>query len=160
MIEQRVNGTAVKGWRGIALIAAVAAAAIAGSCAFTALEPRLGSASGILFLFYGALIAWFLLNRYVLSFVYTCKNGCLRISRAYGKRERFMLDVWLNSVKSFGDPEDVRRRFPSAKIRRAVRGACPIKPMAVAYTENGRYAILILQPDEALRGAIVGALKK
>ena len=37
---------------------------------------------------------------------------------------------------------------------------CPIEPLAVAYNDAGRIAIMVLQPEDALRQVIVKAAKK
>ena len=160
MIEQRVEGPALRGLRGVGLIALVAAALFVGSAAFSCLERYIGNLSSLLFILCGCAVAWLLLNRYVLGFVYTCANGCLRICRAYGKRERFMLDVWLNGIRACGELEDIRNRFPGAKVHRATKSNCPIPPLAVAFNDAGRTAILLLQPDAPLKDVIVGAVRR
>ncbi|MBR1560029.1 MAG: hypothetical protein IJ646_07280 [Clostridia bacterium] len=160
MLEQRVENPAPSGLKGVALIALVAAAVLAGSNFFYFIGQWIGTASSILFLLYGALVAWLLLDRYVLKFIYTCDGNCLRVCRAYGNRERFMADVWLNGVQACGTLDDMRRRFPGAKVQRATKRECPLEPLAVAYNDAGRTAIMVLQPNEELRKIIVKAVKR
>lgn len=160
MLEQRVQGPSLKGLRGVGLIALVAVALFIASAAFSALEGVVGTAASLLFLLFGGAVAWLLLNRYVLGYIYTCANGCLRVCRTYGKREWLMVDVWLNGVKACGAPEAMKRRFPGARRHRATKSACPIEPLAVAFNDAGRTAILVLQPEPALREMIVEAVKK
>ena len=160
MIEQRVQNRSMKGWRGFALVLAVAALVVVGSVFFSFLERWIGRASSLLFILFGCVVAWFLLDWYVLDYLYTCAGGCLRICRVYGKRERFMLDVWLNSIQAYGSLEAMKRRFPDAKVQRAVKQECPLAPLAVAYTDDGRTRILLIQPDQPLREAIQRTLKK
>lgn len=160
MHEQRVEHRSMKGVRGFALVALTALAVLAGSSFFAFLERYIGNAASLLFILYGCLIAWLLLDRFVLSFVYSCSNGCLRVRRAYGKRQRPMADVWLNGVQACGSLDDMRKRFPGAKVHRAVKQGCPIEPLAVAYNDAGKTAILLLQPDEPLRRMIVAAVRR
>ena len=160
MIEQRVDNGVLRGWRGPALIAVVAGAVLLGSAAFNGLGRYIGRASSWLFIAYGGLIAWYLLDRYVLAFVYTCDGSCLRVRRAYGRYERPMAEAWLSSALACGSLEAMRRRFPGARVQRAVRKKCLIAPLALAYGAAGGTAILLLQPDDRLRGAILRAVKK
>lgn len=159
MIEQRIAHPPLTGWRGPALILTIAAAMFVGSALFSALEGVMGRASSALFIVYGIGVAWYLLNRYVMTVVYTCKGSCLRVCRAYGKYERLMLDVWLNNVKACGTLDAMQRRFPDARVRRAIRKDCPIEPLAVAHAESGKIAILLIQPEAALREVILKAVK-
>ena len=159
MIEQRIAHSPIKGWRGPALILAIAAAMMAGSVLFSALEGMLGRASSALFLIYGMAVAWFLLNRYVMAIVYTCQGGCLRVCRAYGQYERLMIDVWLNNIKACGTLEAMCKRFPGARVRRAVRSDCSLEALAVAHADAGRMSILLIQPDDALREVILKTVK-
>ena len=161
MIEQRVEHRSLAGWRGVALIFAVALFVVALSNFFYAMERVIGSmAASFLFILCGMGVAGFLLNRYVLGYLYVCENGCLHVSRVYGKRHRPMADIWLNGVQACGEPDAIRKRFPGAKIQRATRADCPLSPMAVAYRDDGRTAILLLQPNDALREALIKAAKK
>ena len=151
MIRQRVEHAPLTGWRGVALILLIALLVIALSNIFSALERVLGSmAASFLFILCGMAVAGFLLNRYVLGYLYVCENGCLHVSRVYGKRHRPMADIWLNGVQACGEPDAIRKRFPGAKIQRATRADCPLSPMAVAYRDDGQTAILLLQPNDAL----------
>ena len=160
MIEQRVENRSLQGWRGFALVLVVAVAIIFVSNFFYMLERRIGHAASVLFIALGCAVAWFLLEWYVKGFKYVCDGGLLRVSRTYGKRERFMLEVWLSGVSACGSLEDMKRRFPGAKVRRAAKHACPIEPLAVAYNEAGKQAILVIQPEERLKRIIVDAVKK
>ena len=115
MLRQTVTNRRPDALRGLGVIALTALAVIAGSAFFTRLGPTLGSAASMGFLLYGAAIAWFLLNWYVMGFVYTANDDCLRVCRFYGKRERFMADVWLNQLLASGAEEEMKR--PAAMAR-------------------------------------------
>ena len=160
MHEQRVTNRPVAGMRGVALIALIAASVIVGSNFFYFIGRWIGSASSILFILYGMFIAWLLLDWYVKGYIYTCGNGCLRVCRSYGRYERFMADIWLNGVQACGTLDDMKRRFPAAKVQRAVKPECPLESLAVAYNDAGRTAIMVLQPDAAMREAVLRAVRK
>ena len=160
MIEQRIQNRSLQGWRGIALVLATALAVVLGSSLLHALEPRIGTASSVLFIAYGCAIAWFLLHWFVMGFIYHCDGSCLRVYRVYGKRRRPMLEIWLNSVRACGEPEEMKRRFPGARMQRAVRRECPIAPLALAWNDGGKAALLLFQPDDAMRAAVMAAAKR
>ena len=159
MLEQRVTNRPVKGMKGVGLIALIALAVIVGSNFFYFLGQWIGSIASALFIVYGIAIAWLLLDWYVLGFVYTCDKGCIRICRTYGRYERFMADVWLNGIQACGPLDVMKSRFPGAKVQKATRPECDIEPLAVVYNDAGRTAILLMQPDDALRAVILKAVK-
>ncbi len=159
MHSQRIQNRQPKGLRGVGLVLLVALAAVAGSAFFTRLQPRLGATASLLFIVYGCAIAYFLLNWYAMSFIYTATDDVLRVCRAYGKRERFMVDVWLNQVVAYGTPEEIKARCPDAPVTQAVRAQCEWEPLALAYRQEGKARILVLQPDEAMRKHLIGAIK-
>ena len=160
MIQQRVEGHSWKGWRGIALVAVIAAAVVLGSMFFSWLGRYIGGISAPLFIVYGILIAWFLLDCVVMAFTYTSNGSSLRVCRAYGRRERLMTEIWLNGLQACGSLADMQKRFHGAKVQRAVKRGCSIEPVAVAYNAAGRTELLVIQPNDALRKAIRAALKK
>ena len=160
MIEQRVDGPSLKGWRGVALIAALALLVILLSRLFEWLSRWLGGASSLLFLASGAALAWFMMHRFVMGFVYTCDGSCLRVSRVYGKRRLLAQEIWLSTIRACGDPEKLRARFPGARVRWAVRPECPLEPLAIAYGDGGKTSILLLQPDERLQALLTEAARK
>lgn len=155
MLEQKLRNRQPTPLAGAGIVALAALAAIAGSAFFTRLQPHIGIMASVGFIAYGCAIAWALLNWYALTFVYTANADCLRVCRAYGKRERFMVDVWLNRVLAYGAPEDVKRRYPDARVYRATRSECAFEPLALAYRDSDRTAILVLQPDDAMRAFLL-----
>ena len=159
MYKQQVKGPSLSGLKGILLVLGAVAAAILGSAFFTRLSLTIGRSASIAFIAYCCLIAWFLLSYYVMGFVYTCTDDCLRVCRTYGKRERFMCDVWLNMVQGYGSPEDIAKRFPDARIEKAVKERCDIEHFAIAYKTDGRVAVLHIQPDEKMKTMIVDGIK-
>ncbi|MBR1820080.1 MAG: hypothetical protein IJ769_00505 [Clostridia bacterium] len=160
MLQQKIQNRQPDALRGIGLVLLIALAAVAGSAFFSRLEARLGTLASLLFILYGCAIAWFLLNWYAMSFIYTATADCLRVCRAYGKRERFMADVWLNQVVAYGTPDEVKRRCPDAHATHATRSQCAFEPLALAYKEDGKTRVIVIQPDDALRAHLTKALKK
>ena len=159
MHRQKIQNRQPSALQGIGLVLIVALAAVAGSAFFSRLESRLGTTASLLFILYGCAIAWGLLNWYGMSFIYTATDDVLRVCRAYGKRERFMVDVWLNQVVAYGAPEEVRERCPGASVTQATRSQCALEPLALAYREDGRTRIIVVQPDDALRAHLMKVLK-
>jgi hypothetical protein len=159
MRTQKIQNRQPSALQGVGLVLLVALAAVAGSLFFTRLEARLGRAASLLFILYGCAIAWFLLDWYVLCFIFTASADCLRVCRAYGKRERFIMDVRMSQVTAYGAPDDVKRRFPNARVTRATRPQCDFEPLALAFRQEGRDAILVLQPNEALRAHLIEAIR-
>ena len=159
-MRQRIQNRQPSALGGAGLILLVAAAVLLGSAAFSRLAARVGPAASLGFIIYGAAIAWFLMNWFVLAFVYALDGGRLRVCRAYGRRERLMCDVWLNRVRAYGTPEEMRQRFPAARAVRATRPQCPLAPLALAYSDGARDAILVLQPDDDMREALIAALRR
>jgi hypothetical protein len=144
----------------VGLVLLIALAAMAGSAFFSLLERRIGVLASVLFIAYGCAIAWFLLDWYALSYVYTATDDCLRICRAYGKRERFAADVWLNRVVAWGAPDEMKRRYPQAKALHATRAQCPYEPLALVYQNSGGLAVAVIQPDDAMRRHILDAVRQ
>lgn len=155
MLQQKVSNRQPTALQGLGLVALILLAAAVGSAFFTLLSARLGTMASLLFIAYGCAIAWFLLNWYGMSFLYTATADCLRVCRVYGKRERFMVDVWLNRVVTYGTLEEVQRRCPGAPVTRATRAQCPLEVLALGYRDSDRTAILLIQPDDAMRRHLI-----
>ena len=160
MLEQKLRNRQPTALQGVGLILLIALATIAGSAFFSLMQRRIGVLASALFILYGCAIAWFLLNWYALSFIYTATDDCLRICRAYGKRERFAADVWLNRVVAWGAPDEMKRRYPQAKALHATRAQCPYEPLALVYQNSGGLAVAVIQPDDAMRRHILDAVRQ
>ena len=127
MLSQKLQNKQPTPLQGVGLVLVIALAAVAGSAFFTRLTPRLGSLASLLFIAYGCAIAYFLLNWYGMSFLYTATDDCLRLCRAYGKRERFMADVWLNQVVAYGTPEEIKQKAEASRRPRHPRHPHPVR---------------------------------
>ena len=160
MLQQKLRNRQPTALQGVGLVLLIALAAMAGSAFFSLLERRIGVLASVLFLAYGCAIAWFLLDWYALSFVYTATDDVLRICRAYGKRERFAADIWLNRVEAWGTPEAMKQRYPQAKVLNATRSQCPYEPLALVYRDSDSLNIAVIQPDDAMRRHILDAVRQ
>ena len=160
MLEQRLRNRQPTALQGVGLILLIALAVFAGSAFFTLLQRRIGALSSALFIAFGCAVAWFLLNWFALSFVYTATDDVLRISRAYGKRERFAADIWLNRVEAWGAPEAMKQRYPGARVLNATRAQCEYEPLALVYRDSDSLAIAVIQPDDAMRRHLLAAIRR
>jgi len=160
MLKQRVRNRQPTALQGVGLILLIALAVFVGSAFFTLMQRRIGALSSALFIAYGCAIAWFLLNWYALSFVYTATDDVLRICRAYGKRERFAADIWLNKVEAWGEPEVMKQRYPQAKVLNATRAQCEFEPLALVYRDSDSLNMAVIQPTDAMRAHLLGAIRK
>ena len=160
MLVQKLRNRQPTALQGLGLVLLIALAAAAGSAFFTLMQRRIGVLASVLFIAYGCAIAWFLLNWYGLSYVYTATADCLRICRAYGKRERFLADVWLNRVVATGTLEAMKQRCPGARVIRATKAQCPFEPMALAFRDSDSTAILVIQPDEEMKRFLTEKIRK
>ena len=79
MLRQKIQNRQPNPLQGVGLVLLVALAAVGGSVFFTRLQARLGTTASLLFILYGCAIAWFLLNWYGMSFIYTVTDDCLRL---------------------------------------------------------------------------------
>ena len=160
MLQQKLQNRQPNALEGLGVVLGIAVAAVAGSMFFTRLQPRLGTLASLGFIAYGCAIAWFLLYWYVQGFIYTANDDCLRVCRTYGKRERFMADVWLNQVTAYGPLEEVKARCPGAHVANATRSQCPFEPLALAYRTGGKDEIIVIQPDDPMRKHLLGKIKR
>ena len=80
MLQQKLRNRQPTALQGVGLVLLIALAAMAGSAFFSLLERRIGVLASVLFIAYGCAIAWFLLDWYALSYVYTATDDCLRMA--------------------------------------------------------------------------------
>lgn len=158
MYRQLNQNPPIKGMRGLLIVVGIVAAVWLDSLLaqlLTAVVSEL--VASVFFWGLGVLIALFILRRYVMGYSYSLSSSLLRISHAYGRHERLIEDVYLNAIVSSGSPEAVAKRYPDARVRRAVLPGNPAAPFAVAYRDDGRIVIFHLQPDERIREALEAA---
>lgn len=160
MYRQLNRRPPIKGLRGVLVVLAIVAAVWLDSLLAQLLAGVNELVAAVLFWGLGALAALYVLRRFVLGYSYAISSTLLRVSHNYGRYERLMEDISLNSVVCAGEPEDVARRCPDARVRRAVLRSNPAPTFAVAYRDDGKIRILHLQPDERVRAALEAAGKK
>jgi len=115
------------------------------------LIPLVGrTVAEIFFWLVGALIAWWFLRTYVVKYSYEMTEDVLRLNRMYGKRERFIADIYLNRLLYVGSLEEAKKRNPNAKIVRAMQSTCKIPPTAIAYKTASDITIALIQANDEL----------
>lgn len=160
MYRQLNRRPPIKGLRGLTVVLGIVAVVWLDSILAQLLAGLNELVAAILFWGLGALVALIVLRRFIMGYSYALSSSLLRLSHAYGRYERLMEDVYLNSVVLAGEPEAVTKRYPDARVRRAVLPQNPAPAFAVAYRDDGKIRILHLQPDERVRAALEAAGKR
>ena len=152
MHQHKVKNPPLKTLQGIGIVTLLVLGIVADSLLTSLLIPLIGEAfsSAIFWIAGGALALW-TMRRFVLCYTYVMHENQFYISSAYGRYERMMADIYFNNILASGTEAEMRERYPDAKVTRATRPKCPLKPMALACRDNGRAVIFILQPDDYLR---------
>ena len=157
---QEVRGKSLAGLRGVAVVAGVVAAIWLLSRLLTVLQAFIGyTAASILLWLCGILLALWILRRFVMGYRYELNGEELALGRLYGRRVRFMDRLLLRSAVACGSLENMKKRWPDAEVERAVCGNCPMEEMAVVFKADS-VKIVVLQPDDAFRSAIIKAVKE
>lgn len=158
---QQIRNAKMSALKGIGVVLALLAVILLVSVVTELITPLVGSlAATILFWGAGIAVALWTMRRFVLTYTYALGPNVLRISFAYGRYERIMTDLYLNNILNAGSLDDMRARYPNARVNRATRPACSIPALAVAARDNGKPAIFLLQPDDTIRAALEETAKK
>ena len=158
-VIQEVKPRPLSGWKGAALVLGIVAFLCALAMGLSALQEIIGYAAASLSLWgVGIALGLWGMRRFVMGYRYVLDGEELRVSHLYGKRVRFLDCVLLRSAVACGTPEEMRLRFPNARVVRAVKKDCALAVMAVAFRAED-VKILCLQPSDDLRAAIVRAVK-
>lgn len=117
------------------------------------------AASSLAFWVLGGLIAWGVLRIYIVKYSYELGDEVLRLTRAYGKRERHIDDIYLNNLVFLGTPEEAGKRFPNARRVKAVhaRGEYPV--VALGYKASDGHRIALIQANDELKNALRARIK-
>jgi len=161
-MKQTVAHKKLRPWQGILLILAVIAALVLIKFLLSALLMNLigYTACSVAFWVIGAAIAYWVFRRYIATYTYDLSADVLRLCRSYGKRERFICDIYLNRVLFVGTAEDARKKFGKTGTVRAMRGCDHLPVTAIVYdSADGRRTALI-QADDELKGALVNRMKR
>ena len=54
----------------------------------------------------------------------------------------------------------MKQRYPQAKVLQATRAQCPYAPLALVYKDSDSLAMAVIQPDDAMRKHLLGAIRK
>lgn len=124
------------------------------------IAARVGAtAASIGFWVIGGLLAWLVLRVFIVTYSYEIGGGVLRLCRHYGKRERFIEDIYLNRIEFVGTPEEAKERFPNAKTVSAVHGSEKLPVTAVVYKTADGLRIARLQANDELKRMLVEQVK-
>ena len=161
MHQQKICSPRLNILQGLGAVLGILAVIFAASVITSMLVPVIGNtAATIIFWAIGVSVALWTMRRFVLSYTYALGPNVLRISFAYGRYERVMNDLYFNNILNAGTLEDMRARYPSARVNRATRPACAFPELAIAVRDDGKPAIYLLQPDETIRETIEDVAKK
>ena len=161
-MEQRLAGPKLKVWQGCLLVLLVAVFLFAAQFVLTFLQYALTyfrildgqtayTIASVAYWLLGGLLGLKFLRDYVQNFLYTANTKQLQVERIYGPgRPRFMEDVYFSRLKALGEVEEIKKRFPGAKL--------PVK--AVAYDSTEGMKILLIQPNEELWAHLHAALRE
>ena len=170
-MEQRLAGPKLKVWQGCLLVLLVAVFLFAAQFVLTFLQYALTyfrildgqtayTIASVAYWLLGGLLGLKFLRDYVQNFLYTANTKQLQVERIYGPgRPRFMEDVYFSRLKALGEVEEIKKRFPGAKVQRATlrRATLPVK--AVAYDSAEGMKLLLFQPDGELCALLQAVLK-
>jgi len=117
------------------------------------------TAASLGFWILGGLVAWQVLRVYIVSFVYELGEDVLRLSRKYGKRERFIEDIYLNNLVYVGAPAEAKKRHPQARKVGAVHVGCKESVTAVVYRTSSGMRVAHIQANDELRAKLVARAK-
>lgn len=118
------------------------------------------TAAAICFWVVGGLIALWMLRTFVVVYTYELGDNVLRLCRKYGKRERFIEDIYLTRITFVGTSEEAKRRNPKAAVVKAIHSAVKTEPTAVVFDTSENTKIAVLQADTALRAKLVEIVRE
>ena len=145
---QKIRNRKLGALKGLGVVLAIFAALFVVTFITQFLIPFIGEGpSSLLFWGVGALIALWTMRRFVLTYSYGLGTNVLRVTFA-------------NNILNAGALDDMRARYPNAKVNRATRPGCEIEHLAVAAKDNGVVSIYLLQPDGVIREKLEEVAKK
>lgn len=124
------------------------------------LDARAGYVVGCLaFWGLGGLLAWQVLRVYVSRVSYELGDEVLRLCRLYGKKERFIEDIYLSRLLFVGSREDAQGRYGKLPLTRALHPSGKLPVTALVYKTSAGTRMALIQADAALKAALVGRVK-
>lgn len=161
-MKQTVAHKKLSTLHGLALVAGLIAALILlNYVVLGVLAAHIGNkASSIAFWVLGCLIAWVVLNVYVLKYSYELGDDVLQLTRSYGKRERFIENIYLRQLVFMGKPEEAQKRWPNARKVRALHLKGENLTIALVYKASDGHRIALIQANDALKAELALRMKE
>ena len=159
---QIVGKNGLKGWQGLLVVLVVLVSIYALNAVFTfftvlGLDYLIGS---ILFWGFGVGIAVFLFYRFAIVYRYDIGEVKLVLSRVYIKNPRVMEEILTREIVFLGTPEEAKKRYPDASVRRALthRAADPVR--ALVYVRGKSPRVILFEPNAEMCEAIQAFVRK
>ena len=118
------------------------------------------TAASIGFWIIGRLLALYVLRVYVVRYGYEIDGGVLRLTRSYGKRERFIEDIYLRQIVFTGAPEAAKKRWPENRRVRALYCRSELPTLAVVYKSGDGVKTALIQADAETKAQLDAAAKE
>ena len=159
-MQQRIQNKQPSALQGLLLVIGIVALFAALSFVCSVVQAYLNQTLGsVLFWAAGAAVAYAVLREIVMGYQYTYNGMVLRIERIYGSRARFVEDIAVRRLRGMGTLEELKAKFPGAKVVRATRRQCSLPEVAVAYEDGGNVRIALIQPNDEMREVLLRHLK-
>lgn len=107
----------------------------------------------------GGAIAWQVLRVYVARVSYELGEDVLRLCRLYGKKERFIEDIYLSQLLFVGSREEAQKRYGKLPLTKALHPSSDLPVAALVYKNSAGTRMALIQADDALKAALVDRIK-
>lgn len=160
-MKQIVAHKKIGALQGILIVAGLAAAlALLNYLVLGYLAYYIGNgASSIAFWVLGGLIAWGVLRIYIVKYSYELGDEALRLTRAYGRRERYIDDIYLHQMLFVGKPDEAKKKWPNARLVKAIHAKGEDTVTAIVYRASDGNRIALLQPNAELKQMLTVRMK-
>lgn len=155
--QQSVKNKPLSNLAGLAIIVGIVALLYCVTIILRAFQNRFGlsySSASVLLWVIGGAMAFVMVYDRVLSYRYTLNGTTLSLDRLYGQYIRHARDIMFRMIEDFGEPEEMKQKYPGAHHERFVRRQCNLPEMAIVHISDRKRYISVIQPDEAIRSAI------
>ena len=158
MHQQKVQNPPTSPLQGIAVVLGLVAAALADTLLSQVLQMYINDIFAfVVFWVLGMSLAAWVIHRYALSYVYNMNSVMLQVNYSYGRRQRLMIEIYFANVLACGTLEEMKAAYPDARPHYACLKRCSLPTLTVACRDNGKPALYILQPDEAITERLLQA---
>ena len=101
-----------------------------------------------------------MLQVYILKYNYELCDDVLQITRSYGKRERFIENIYLRQLVFMGKPEEAQKRWPNARKVRALHLKGENLTIALVYKASDGHRIALIQANDELKAELAARMKE